>query len=148
MASIYIDMDDVLTESYLTFLAVLEREFGKKVVFSEIKTFDLQQSFGLSDEEYTHFFNCIHTPEEMIKHTPVPGAKQTLRYWHEKGYEICILTGRPVHTIDVSLEWLKRNDFIHDSFSIVNKYGRDSSEGQQSISLDMLCPAISVLSLF
>lgn len=131
-------MDDVLSESNQIFLSVLEREFGKKVDYSQIKTFDLQKSFGLSDEEYSLFFDCIHTPEEMIKHTPVPGAKQTLRLWHEKGYKISILTGRPLHTLDISLEWLERNEFIHDSFSIVNKYGRPSSEGNMSMSLQTL----------
>ncbi len=138
MASIYLDMDDVLTESHQTFLSVLDREFGKKVDYSQITTFDLQQSFGLSDEEYSLFFDCIHTPEEMIKHIPVSGAKQTLRLWSEKGYKISILTGRPLHTLDVSRKWLECNEFVHDSFSIVNKYGRDSSEGEMSMSLKTL----------
>ena len=41
MKSIYVDMDDVLTDSTEAFLAVLEQDFGKKVAFDEILDFDL-----------------------------------------------------------------------------------------------------------
>ena len=138
MTSIYIDMDDVLTESNKTFLAVLERDFDKKIEYSQITTFDLQKSFGLSDDEYDAFFNNIHQPDEMILHEPVNGAKEVLQSWHDCGYEVSILTGRPLDTLDVSLEWLNRHGFLYDTFSIVNKYGRDSSKGDRSMSLEKL----------
>lgn len=135
MASIYIDMDDVLSESNQIFLQILERDFGKKVSYSQITTFDLQESFGLSDDEYALFFDRIHHPDEMIHHLPVAGAKEMLNQWHDRGYKISILTGRPVHTKEISLKWLDLHEFYHDSFTIVNKYGRDSCEGEASISL-------------
>lgn len=138
MRSIYIDMDDVLSESYLTFLSVLEREFGKTSDYSKITVFDLQESFGLSRDEYAHFFDCIHDPDEMILHAPVPGAREMLELWHDKGYRISILTGRPPETREVSLEWLDHHGFAYDSFSIVDKYGRDSSKGAMTLSLEAL----------
>ena len=138
MTSIYIDMDDVLAESYQTFLQVLNREFGKKRTYSQITTFDLQKSFDLTDDEYAHFFDCIHHPAEMIRHSPVAGAKKTLTRWRDNGYTLSILTGRPVRSRAVSLEWLALHGFEHDSFSIVNKYGRNASEDQASMSLQTL----------
>jgi len=138
MTSIYVDMDDVLTQSYQTFIDVLEREFGKKTAYSQITNFDLQQSFGLTSEEYSHFFNCVHDPKEIIRHAPVPGAKRVITRWRRKGYRISIMTGRPSETRDVSMEWLDFHGFVYDSFSIVNKYGRDASNGDRSISLESL----------
>lgn len=138
MTSIYIDMDDVLAESNQTFLRILERDFEKKVAYSQITTFDLQKSFGLSDAEYVRFFDCIHQPDEMMQHTPVAGSRETLRLWHENGYKISILTGRPLDSRDISLEWLNRYDICHDAFFIVNKYGRDACEGKMSMSLKAL----------
>lgn len=138
MISIYIDMDDVLSESNQTFVKVLEREFGKQVDYGQITTFDLKQSFDLSDDEYIRFFDCIHTPDEMICHEPVKGARKTIEAWHDNGYTICILTGRPIDTHEVSLKWLNRNGFYHDTFSIVNKYGRDACKGEASMSLEEL----------
>jgi uncharacterized HAD superfamily protein len=138
MTSIYIDMDDVLSASYQTFLHVLEREFGKKLDYTQITEFDLQKTFGLSDDEYSHFFDCIHNPDEMIQHAPVTGANELVCAWHDKGYDISILTGRPIDTQEVSLKWLTEHNFPYKTFSIVNKYGRDSSEGQNSMSLKTL----------
>jgi uncharacterized HAD superfamily protein len=138
MTSIYIDIDDVLAESCQTFLHVLEREFDKKVSFSQITDFDLKKSFGLTDEEYQRFFDCIHQPDEMICHTPVPGARSTVQGWHDRGYEICILTGRPADAKEVSVQWLERHAFSYHRFQIVNKYGRKGSEGNGSISLQDL----------
>lgn len=138
MTSIYIDMDDVLSKSNQTFLRILEREFGKKIHYSQITTFDLQESFDLSDNEYRHFFECIHKPDEMIQHTPVPGAREMLKLWNDKGYKIFILTGRPLDTMDISIEWLKRHEFVYDSFAIVDKYGRDASKGEKAMPLETL----------
>lgn len=138
MPRIYVDVDDVLTESYKTFLSVLEKEFGKKATYSQISTFSLQESFDLTDDEYSHFFDCVHKPEEMICHEPVPGSQEVLNKWKTMGYSISILTGRPVETQDITLKWLKKQNFRFDSFAIVNKYGRQSSEDDQSLSLDDL----------
>jgi len=138
MASIYIDIDDVLAESHQTFLQVLDKEFGKKATYAQITSFDLKQSFSLTDEEYRHFFECIHEPDEIISHRPVPGARAVMKKWHENGHRISILTGRPADTEAVSLEWLDRQGFTYDTFSIVNKYARKGSEGNGSISLDDL----------
>ena len=135
MTSIYIDIDDVLAESCQTFLHVLEREFDKKVSFSQITDFDLKKSFGLTDDEYRRFFKSIHATKEMISHQPVPGARSGVQQWHDNGYEIRILTGRPADAKEISVQWLKRHRFSYDTFSIVNKYGRKGSEGNGSISL-------------
>lgn len=138
MVSIYIDMDDVLCESNETFLTVLEKRFNKKVHYDQITTFDLKQSFGLTDEEFNDFFDLIHEPEEMIQHKPVQGAKALLDTWDEKGYRINILTGRPVAAQPVSLEWLDKHQFKYHDFSIVDKYQRDASKGASAMTLDAL----------
>lgn len=138
MVSIYIDMDDVLCESNQTFLRILEKDFNKKVPYDEITSFDLKQSFGLTDEEYSVFFDRIHDPIEMIQHTALNGARQVLDIWNHNGYKINILTGRPSAAQAVSLQWLAHHQFKYDEFSIVNKYDRDSSNGETTLSLESL----------
>ena len=138
MVSIYIDMDDVLCESNQTFLNILERDFGKKADYEEITAFDLKTSLDLSDDEYSRFFESIHDPDEMIRHKPAAGAKHLLDLWHDKGYRINVLTGRPAVAQPVSLEWLKKHDFKFHGFSIVDKYNRKSSRGDSSLTLEAL----------
>ena len=48
---IYIDIDDVMCETAATLCLLAEREFGKGVPYAEVSQFDLQQVFGLTDEE-------------------------------------------------------------------------------------------------
>ncbi|THB79741.1 MAG: bifunctional metallophosphatase/5'-nucleotidase [Desulfobacteraceae bacterium] len=138
MRTIYVDMDDVLTESNLIFLDVLEREFNKKVGYEDIHTFDLKVSFGLTEDEFERFFECIHQEDEMMKQTPVPGSKETLQHWQDQGYEVKILTGRPVASEGVSVDWLARHGYAYDSFTIVDKYNRAASKGNGSMSLERL----------
>lgn len=137
-AAIYIDMDDVITNTHQLLLHVLEREFGKKMSYSQITDFDLQRSFDLTDREYEHFFECVHDPEVMIRQAPVKGAKEVIQTWKDRGHTISILTGRPAVSRDVSITWLDRHGFLYDSFTIVNKYGRDASNGNGAISLESL----------
>ncbi len=138
MVSIYIDMDDVLCESNQTFLKVLEHEFDRKVDYDQITTFDLKQSFNLSDDEYDLFFERIHDPDEMIQHLPSKGAKHVLDNWNSKGYHINILTGRPSAAHSISLQWLDRHQFKYHDFCIVDKYDRDSSKSNNTLSLESL----------
>ncbi len=138
MAEIYIDMDDVLTQSCHAFLKTLRQEFNKNATYEQITDFNLQVSFGLSDEDYAHFFSCIHTPDALFCQAPVEGAKDTISRWKKNGHRINILTGRPPETRDISIKWLVHNEFEFDSFSIVNKYGRQASKENNVMTLQAL----------
>ncbi|MGI9538393.1 MAG: hypothetical protein ACR2PB_15080, partial [Desulfocapsaceae bacterium] len=54
--SIYLDLDDVLCDTAVAYLDLIDREFGLQVDFEQIFSFDLQKSFGLSDEANLHMF--------------------------------------------------------------------------------------------
>lgn len=138
MVSIYIDMDDVLCESNKTFLNILERDFNRKIDYSQITTFDLQECFDLSDEEFALFFDRIHDPWEIIHHEPIAGAREMLKRWKNKRYTVSVLTGRPYAAHHVSVHWLNQNAFEFDTFNIVDKYGRGSSPGDSVMTLDHL----------
>jgi len=56
MLPIYVDFDDVFSDTTCAFLEILEVEFGKRVNFEDIFSFDLQASFGLGESEFEHFF--------------------------------------------------------------------------------------------
>lgn len=53
---IYVDFDDILSETALYFSHLVKKMFGKYVPYENIKSFSLQKSFDLSDEE--KFFRC------------------------------------------------------------------------------------------
>jgi uncharacterized HAD superfamily protein len=70
-----------------------------------------------------------------MKIAPIDQAIVTLHRWADAGYEIAIVTGRPPDSHEPSLAWLSQNRVPHHSFSMVNKYGRFTTENTVAINL-------------
>jgi uncharacterized HAD superfamily protein len=114
MLPIYVDFDDVLADTTSAFLKILELEFGKRVNFEDIFSFDLQASFGLGESEFEHFFQRVHQPEVIMAFAPIEGAVGVLQEWITLGYQISIVTGRLTSAYAASLDWLSK----HNEFSL------------------------------
>ncbi len=121
---IYIDLDDVVSKTTDTYAGIVEREFGKQVLFEQILTFDLRASFGLTENEFHYFFDLIHQPDHLLGFEPVEGSVDALLNWAHAGHSIEIVTGRPSSALEVSLEWLEKQGVPFDSFTMVDKYNR------------------------
>jgi uncharacterized HAD superfamily protein len=126
--TIYVDMDDVLCETARGCLAVIEREFGIRIAYEQLTTFNLGQACGLGPEETAELYRIVHQPDELLKLAPIEGAIPTLNQWLAAGYRIAIVTGRPPITAECSLEWLARAQVPYHSFTVVDKYGRFATE--------------------
>jgi uncharacterized HAD superfamily protein len=138
MLPIYVDLDDVLSETTRTYGELLKREYGREIGFEQITSFNLQEAFGLTPKEYDYFFELIHRPEEILRFEPVDGAIEVLTNWAARGYEIAIVTGRLTSTYESSLEWLLSRKIPYDSFIMVDKYSRPGTDHRIAISMDEL----------
>src|SRR5262249_48423587 len=121
---IYVDLDDVLCQTARHFLAVVEREFGKRVPFEQLTDFDVGIACGLQPAERDALYRIVHQPGELLQMAPVPEAIAALGRWQAAGREIAIVTGRPPDTREVSQSWLERHGVPYQSLLMVNKYGR------------------------
>jgi uncharacterized HAD superfamily protein len=119
-----VDFDDVLCETAQAFLDVVEREFGRRYAFEEIRFFDLEKSFHLNQAEYDYMMGLIHDPATLRIMEPMPGVEDVLNAWHGEGVEIAVVTGRPPETEAVCHEWLEQRAFPYDRLLFVDKYGR------------------------
>jgi uncharacterized HAD superfamily protein len=136
---IYIDIDDVVSKTTDTYAGIVEREFGKQVLFEQIVTFDLRVSFGLTENEFHYFFDLIHQPDHLLGFEPVEGSVAVLLNWAHAGHCIEIVTGRPTSALEVSLEWLEKHGVPFDSFTMVDKYNRPGNDPAIAISKEELC---------
>jgi uncharacterized HAD superfamily protein len=136
--SIYVDFDDVLCATARHFLAVVEREFDKRIAYDELTDFDIGTSCGLRPEETAELYRIVHRPDELMQMAPIDGAIAALRQWADSGYEIAIVTGRPPESYEPSLAWLNRYRVPHQSFSMVDKYSRFTTDNTVAIRLDEL----------
>lgn len=133
--AIYVDMDDVLCEAARHFLAIVEREFGKKIEYEQLSDFDVGRSCGLRPEERDELYRIVHRPDELLSMAPIEEAQPVLRRWQEAGFEIAIVTGRPPDAYEPSVEWLAKHRIPYSSFTVVDKYARFATERTTAISL-------------
>jgi len=121
---IYIDCDDVLAESTRSYIAIIKREFGIERKFEELTSFDLRVSFGMTQAQFDHFFQLVHSREAILKFQPMDGAVEMVNAWKQAGLEIAIITGRITAAYESTLEWLQRLSIPYDHFMVVDKYNR------------------------
>ena len=103
---IYVDFDDCLCETARAFSALAANMFGRNVPYENIRTFELDRSFGLNEEQYEQFMIRGHQPEALLALEETPGASSVINEWISRGYEVSIITGRPLSAYEPSRKWL------------------------------------------
>lgn len=136
MLPIYVDFDDVLSDTTSAFLKILKLEFGKSVKFEDIFSFDLKASFNLTDSEYEHFFHRVHQADVIMSFPPMEGAIGALEKWVKLGYQISIVTGRLTSAHEASLDWLAKHNVPYHSFTMVDKYARENIDTTIAVSME------------
>jgi len=134
---IYIDIDDVLSQTVSLLNDLLYRHHDRRVPYDEIKHFDLGVSFGLADPDVERLLENAHAPEAIRAVRVVDGAVSSLRGWSRAGYHIHLLTGRPPSTEHATRRWLADHGIPHMQLDFVDKYGRTATwkEGPRPLSL-------------
>ena len=121
----YVDFDDCLCETGRAFSVIAERLFGKTVPYEEIRFFDLQDSFELTDEDYAKMMIEAHRPEILLSYEEAPGASRVLNEWIDAGHEVFVITGRPSESYEASRKWLDEHGLERVKLYCLNKCGRE-----------------------
>lgn len=124
--SIYVDFDDCLCETARHFSILVKDLFNKNVPYEDIRFFELQKSFSLTQDEYETMMIEAHRPEVLLGYEETPGACDTLNYWIDKGFDVSVITGRPHSAYEASRKWLDEHGLSRVRLYCLNKYGRDS----------------------
>ena len=86
--TIYVDMDDVLCQTARRFLAIVEREFGKRIAYEQLTNFDIGEACNLQPNERDELYRIVHEAHELLNLEPVADAMQVLQQWSAAGYAI------------------------------------------------------------
>ncbi len=123
---IYVDIDDVLSETIARLIDLLETTHERRVDIEEVRFFDLEKSFGLAAHEIGAFMDRAHTDEVIESIAPAEGAVETLADWAGAAHEVMLVTGRPPSTRAASLRWLERHSIAHTALHHLDKWDRPS----------------------
>ena len=135
--NIYVDFDDCLCETARYFSELVKELYGVDCPYDKIKYFNLQKSFSLSDEDYDRMMIVGHRPEVLLSYKETPGSVTTINSWIDKGYDVKIITGRPVSAYDSSRQWLDEHGLSRVELFSLNKYGRDNFIKGSSFNLEL-----------
>ena len=133
----YVDFDDCLCETARHFSRLVNDLFGINVPYENIKYFDLQKSFSLTEEQYEALMIEGHSPSVLLSYEETPGAAETVNGWIDSGHTVSVITGRPYSACDASREWLDRHGLERVRLFCFNKYGRDSFIKNSGFSLEI-----------
>ncbi len=122
---IYIDFDDVISETASKLCDIANRLFGKSVKYEEIFEFNLQVSFDLTSSQITELMDYAHTDELISSYAETPGAVDTIKRWISLGHDVEIVTGRPPSTAAATKEWLARRGLNEIKIIFVDKFRRE-----------------------
>ena len=138
---IYIDFDDVLCETARLLLKVANKEFGRELSFNNIHSFNIGETFELTELEVQHILAIMHKPENLIAIAPIEMATQIINRWSKQGFEIDIVTGRPPFTENASRAWMEKYNIPYSNLIFVNKYARNNNgfrHHNEALTLDEL----------
>ena len=135
--NIYVDFDDCLCETARYFTVLVKELYGKEVPYEDVRFFDLQKSFDLTQEQYEHMMIEAHTPEALLSFEETPGASETINSWIDAGHDVKIITGRPSSAYEPSRQWLDQHNLERVKLFCLNKYGRDSFIRNSEFTLEL-----------
>lgn len=135
--NIYVDFDDCLCETARHFSKLVKDLFGRNVPYEDMRYFDLQKTFSLTDEQFEEMMVKAHSPEVLLSYEETPGAIETVNSWIDEGYDVSIVTGRPSGAYEASREWLDRHGLDRVRLYCLNKYGRDNFFKKSEFSLEL-----------
>ncbi len=134
---IYVDYDDCLCETARYFSVLVQDMFGLDVPYENIRYFNLQKSFKLSDEDFDRMMVKAHEADELLSLKETEGASSVINEWVNKGHEVSVITGRPFNSYEASREWLDRHGYKDIRLYCLNKYGRENFLGECDFSLEL-----------
>lgn len=137
--NVYVDFDDVVSETAKYFCDLLPKYFGKTVPYEDVKFFNLKKSFDLCEADYRRMMEIAHREEELLVYRETEGAAEVLDKWMAEGHNVQIVTGRPYSSRKGTEKWLDAHGLKNMPIVFVDKYGRE-----QPLNDDVLERALTV----
>ena len=127
---LYVDFDDVLSETAWSLSRLVKEMFGRDVPYEQIRVFNLQIAFSLNDAEIAALMRMAHCESFLAGMPDTPGAVEGVRNLMEAGHEVTVVTGRPACSHAGSVAWLARFGLSDLPLLHVDKYGRAAAAPQ------------------
>lgn len=110
-----IDIDNVVADSYTTFLQEFNRKFGTQVQFEELIEFDYLKTIGFDAEVIDKFWDTLlHTGKIQLDIPPLQNSHAVIKNWKKAGHSIYFVTARPIWIQKATKQWLSHHGILQE----------------------------------
>ena len=106
-----IDIDSTLHPYWDQLAEIAHRRFNVELPYAEQFTWEIPQ---LQPEQLKTVVEETHSPDNVLKAQPYPGAVEAISAWHEQGHFIHITSHRATDAHPHTAEWLHQIGLPHD----------------------------------
>lgn len=112
-----IDIDNVISDTYPTFIKKFNSTFGKNFQYEEITDFYYlerkSEVMGIDKSTISKFINDLLLDENFqMRISPIGQAREVITRWSRQGYSIRYITARPFHMKINTMKWLTKHRFL------------------------------------
>jgi uncharacterized HAD superfamily protein len=107
-----LDIDDVLSDTTPFMLSELNRRHGTDYRVDDMNAFYLWDAFNIPAQ---HVVELILSVEFQRGCPPLNGAAEATHRLKAAGYEVWLVTARPLEMHPMTLEWLTEGGFAYDN---------------------------------
>lgn len=109
-----IDIDNVIADSYPSYIIEFNKRFSTNVKYEEIFDFyHLEKHKGIGKKQTSHFIETVlHSEDFQLAIPPFEKPKEIIENWSKSGFVIHYITSRPIAVKKVTLQWLANHGFL------------------------------------
>ncbi len=111
---IALDADEILADFLDRFLVFQNSKYNTNYQKKEILSFEIGQIFEVSEEEVEKRMELFYSSGDALNIEVVKGAAKGVDELLKSGYEVHVITARPLMAKDLTLKWL--NEHFPDKF--------------------------------
>ncbi len=123
--NIYIDLDNCLSKSYKVFIDYFNKRLSIKKTYRDFVVYDFNTIYGITQSDMWEIWDSIYSDYELFTNIEKEiGASRVTEFLNHH-HIVSVLTSRPPHLKQVTIDWLARNKIHYHELYFVNKYGKE-----------------------
>lgn len=110
------DLDEVLADLISPLTSYVNKRFDKNIKLEDYKTYKLFVTWGCSSEESWRIADDFYATKDFDNLLPIANSQNVVSLL-KKDYDLYVITSRPYHTKEKTVDWL--NKHFSNTFSDV-----------------------------
>lgn len=127
-----IDIDGTVT-SPAALLPFINDAFGMNLTLEDVTEYDLNPIVNVSKAEFANWYSH-NEPQIYLESRIAQGAASVLNKW-KKHYELCFISARNPHMLDVTKQWFRNNGLTFDHLELIGTHNKVEAAKRENVDI-------------